>query len=542
MNEVTRIHIAKVPYDIELAAKKDLEKYIHAVERYAGDTEIVQDIEIRITELLAERGVGSGGVITSADVADIRTQLGEPIDFADDPAAEAALGADSNPLRRMLYRDTDHAILGGVLAGIAAFYKVNPLWVRLAFLVLLVFSFGTAAVLYILFWIIVPPAHSAAEKLQLAGKPVTLRSIRDLNEQEYAAAPSSGTAKILQHALLAGLGILSTLAAIGTAAGTTLGLFFGVRMNPLSYSEFTDFIGGWGPTVLVLFALAGLLLAALFALVAYAAFTRKLTKKLVISGVSIIAAGLIAVGTGAGITYYRYLDAQQQASTAITQHTLQLPAGFENVTHLVIAIDTSDALQHMPVEYVAGQTPRALSSTMPGDRPAITVNGTTARVSFSPKDIRYRYAQPSLKIFGPELASVTVEAGNVTYHAKEQDAILLTSKNQADISLDGTFTSVTAKATDTSTIFLAGAAIENLAAETTDSASISAGTVRTLEVTQPEICSAWGGGTPATVTVQGISGRFSYNGKEQPTMRTHETSCGSVVITDRDDDEIYTQD
>lgn len=86
MNEITRIHLAKVPYDIEVGAKKDLEGYLKVLELYASDEELLNDIEIRITELLAERGVSEGGVITKKDVAAVRKKLGEPEDFADETA------------------------------------------------------------------------------------------------------------------------------------------------------------------------------------------------------------------------------------------------------------------------------------------------------------------------------------------------------------------------------------------------------------------------------------------------------------------------
>ena len=83
MKEITRVHIAKQPYDIEVEAKKELEKYMKKLELYAGDEEILADIEIRITELLAEAGVEKGGVITSAEVASVRERLGEPEEFAE---------------------------------------------------------------------------------------------------------------------------------------------------------------------------------------------------------------------------------------------------------------------------------------------------------------------------------------------------------------------------------------------------------------------------------------------------------------------------
>ena len=86
MKDITRIHIAKVPYSIELTAKKNLEKYIAALEAYTSDTELLEDIEIRMTELLLERNVKQEDVISDKDITAIRAQLGEPKDFMTDDA------------------------------------------------------------------------------------------------------------------------------------------------------------------------------------------------------------------------------------------------------------------------------------------------------------------------------------------------------------------------------------------------------------------------------------------------------------------------
>ena len=75
MKEITRIHIAKQAYDIETTAKKDFEKYMKKLEIYAGDAEILADIEIRITELLTEAGVEKGGVITAEEIAKVQAIL-----------------------------------------------------------------------------------------------------------------------------------------------------------------------------------------------------------------------------------------------------------------------------------------------------------------------------------------------------------------------------------------------------------------------------------------------------------------------------------
>ena len=48
MKEITRIHIAKQAYEIELSAKKDLEKYMSKLEVYAGDPEIWQILRLEL--------------------------------------------------------------------------------------------------------------------------------------------------------------------------------------------------------------------------------------------------------------------------------------------------------------------------------------------------------------------------------------------------------------------------------------------------------------------------------------------------------------
>jgi hypothetical protein len=129
MNEITRIHIAKTAYDIEIAAKKQLEKYIKSLEVYTQDKEVIADIEIRITELFSERNVNAGGVITTDDVAAVRKQLGEPYEFADGDG-DIAVGLQDDVKSRRLYRSTDDAVLGGVLSGVATYFNINPLWTR----------------------------------------------------------------------------------------------------------------------------------------------------------------------------------------------------------------------------------------------------------------------------------------------------------------------------------------------------------------------------------------------------------------------------
>ena len=61
MKEINRIHLAKIPYEIEIDAKDELNKYFNALKKNIEDETILDDIEIRITEILRDQGVAAGG-------------------------------------------------------------------------------------------------------------------------------------------------------------------------------------------------------------------------------------------------------------------------------------------------------------------------------------------------------------------------------------------------------------------------------------------------------------------------------------------------
>jgi phage shock protein C len=69
--------------------------------------------------------------------------------------------------RKKLYRSRENAMLGGVCAGLAEYFDVDPSLIRLATVILL-FAGGTGVLAYIVAWIIVPqePLVSKAESTE----------------------------------------------------------------------------------------------------------------------------------------------------------------------------------------------------------------------------------------------------------------------------------------------------------------------------------------------------------------------------------------
>ena len=64
-------------------------------------------------------------------------------------------------MARRLYRSQRERIIGGVAGGIGEYFDIDPVWVRLAF-ILLVFAGGSGLIAYIILWLIVPRQSSQA--------------------------------------------------------------------------------------------------------------------------------------------------------------------------------------------------------------------------------------------------------------------------------------------------------------------------------------------------------------------------------------------
>ncbi|GAA4012916.1 hypothetical protein GCM10022408_27140 [Hymenobacter fastidiosus] len=100
--------------------------------------------------------------------------------------------ANEDPTFRKLYRDTDTGKVGGVSAGLAAYFKVDVVAIRIAFLVLL-FAGGSAIPIYIILWILLPEAKTVSEKMRMRGDAVTLSGI-DTNVRNNAFTDEPGVA------------------------------------------------------------------------------------------------------------------------------------------------------------------------------------------------------------------------------------------------------------------------------------------------------------------------------------------------------------
>src|SRR5690606_39734544 len=77
---------------------------------------------------------------------------------------------------KKLFRNPDDRVIGGVSSGLSAYFDIDVLWIRLAF-VGLVFAGGSGFVIYFILWIITPVAKSITERIEMKGGASTLSNI-----------------------------------------------------------------------------------------------------------------------------------------------------------------------------------------------------------------------------------------------------------------------------------------------------------------------------------------------------------------------------
>ncbi len=144
---------------------------------------------------------------------------------------------EENKEIKKLFRNPDDKALGGVASGLAAYFGIKQLYVRLAF-VFLTFAGGSGVVIYLILWIITPMASSITERIKMKGGEITLDSIDSTLKETINPAPPTPESTIKNTVMVLMkpfqlLGqvieaLISALGSLGKFLLTLLRLFFGV--------------------------------------------------------------------------------------------------------------------------------------------------------------------------------------------------------------------------------------------------------------------------------------------------------------------------
>ena len=191
MKKTVRININGLIFNLDEDAYHRLNKYLESIRRKFKNKseadEVVSDVESRIAELFEQRVSSRKEVINIEDIEAIIQIMGKPDDFEEyieeEDQADTKNAGSAKSTRRF-YRDPDRKVLSGVAAGLGAYFGIDPVIVRIIFIVSTMI-YGASSLVYILLWIIIPEAKTTTQKLEMRGKPVNLGNIEKSIKDQY---------------------------------------------------------------------------------------------------------------------------------------------------------------------------------------------------------------------------------------------------------------------------------------------------------------------------------------------------------------------
>jgi phage shock protein PspC (stress-responsive transcriptional regulator) len=198
MKKVLNINLGGLPFIIDEDAYDYMENYLNAIRKHFqfsdSRDEIMYDIEMRMSELFQEK-LKSRQIITRMELDSVIQIMGKPEAFGGEPMEETSTefrnkraNSDYKYIKtgKKLYRDEENKVVGGVCSGLATYIGVeDPIWIRLIFFLMLMAGFGF--IIYLFFWIAVPKAVTASDRLAMKGEPINIDNIAKAVEEEIDA-------------------------------------------------------------------------------------------------------------------------------------------------------------------------------------------------------------------------------------------------------------------------------------------------------------------------------------------------------------------
>ncbi len=176
MNKIISINLGGRAYQLEENGYNLLKDYLEkAAERLASDpdkTEIINDLEQAIAEKINRLLNAGKNVATDEEVEKIIKEMG-PVESPEEQKNENKKdGEDKKPVKR-LYRIYEGKMIAGVCTGLAAYFNIDVVVVRVVFILLTLLTQGAGIIAYIVLLVIVPIATTSEQMAAAHGEPKT---------------------------------------------------------------------------------------------------------------------------------------------------------------------------------------------------------------------------------------------------------------------------------------------------------------------------------------------------------------------------------
>lgn len=189
MKQTIKINIKGSIFHIDEDGYNRLKEYLDKLNLHfkinEGGQDTFDDIEIRIAEIFKEKIKADKEVISLNDVNEAIKIMGEAEEIIGEENYDFSGSTyDCKKTTKKLYRDIENSKIAGICSGISAYFDIDVIWVRILFIILFLIN-GIGILLYIIIWIAVPPAKTAAQKLEMRGEKITLSNIEKKIKEEY---------------------------------------------------------------------------------------------------------------------------------------------------------------------------------------------------------------------------------------------------------------------------------------------------------------------------------------------------------------------
>jgi len=199
MRKVTTINLNNNAYQVDEEGYEALRRYLENAARALASnpdrTEILADLEQAIADKCRQTLGPYKSVVSTAEIERILQEMGPVAGSNDDAAAgDSAAGSHSSaspagagaPYSRRLYRIREGQMWAGVCTGLAAYTGAEIAWVRVAAILLTVFTgFFPGLIVYISLVLILPVAMTAAEQSAAHGQPFNAQELVDRIKKKH---------------------------------------------------------------------------------------------------------------------------------------------------------------------------------------------------------------------------------------------------------------------------------------------------------------------------------------------------------------------
>ena len=156
MKKTLTINIGYSIFNIDEDAYEILNKYLDSIKDYFqkidNDPDIIKDFELRIAENFSSKVSSSKQCIDLSDVKEVIEIMGSLDDFKEIYNDTETENVKEEKKSNKLFRDSSNRIIAGVCSGIAEYFKIDPIIVRVLFFIAVPLNL----IVYIIFWIGIP--------------------------------------------------------------------------------------------------------------------------------------------------------------------------------------------------------------------------------------------------------------------------------------------------------------------------------------------------------------------------------------------------